>query len=465
MSAQSEKKVQIGYWLKWIVAILLSLAVFLIPTSETMTIQIKLFFMITIFAIMLMAFSFTPVIVTALILPVGYVLCDLAPVEVVFKAWSGQIPWLVMGSFFIAAIMERSGLSYRIAYWCLLRAKGNYTLLMYAAGVAGVVLAAAIPAAIARCVIFCTIMLGLCRAMDFKPYSKEAVCTFLVALIAATGTKLAFLTGANTTILTTGLLENAGYPMSYGTYFWYMGIPQIIYSFICITLALLMFRPDTSKSSREYIQQKYDELGKVGSYEKKTMLMVIATLILLCTDSLHGIDAQWVFLIMMIIGFWPGINLADNDVIKSINWPMVFFITATSSIGDVSNYLGAGELLVNTLSPMMPDSLFGMHAFVFILACLANLLMTPLALISGLATPLIDLAISMDINPIGLTMTLLVSAAEMVLPYEISYGLIVYGFNMMKMKDFIKYGLVKMILCFILTFTLFFGWYKFVGIL
>ncbi len=455
----------ISHWMKWIACLGLSFGVLLIPTTETVTMEIKWFFVITLFAILLMAFGLTNIMTTALIIPVGFMLLKIAPATVVFKAWSTQIPWLVMGSFYIAAIMEKSGLSYRIAYWCLLKAKGNYKLLMYAAGVAGVILAAAIPAAIARTVIFCTIMLGLCNAMEFKPHSKEAACTFMVALIAATGTKLAFMTGANTTILTVGLLEQAGYPMSYAQYFWYMGIPQIVYSFICITLALLMFRPDTSKSSREYIQSKYDELGKVSTYELKTIIMVVITLVLLCTDSIHGIKAQWVFLTMVIIMYWPGIELADNDTVKKINWPMVFFITATSSIGDVSTHLGAGELVVNLLTPMVPHSLVGMHAFVFVLACVVNLMMTPLALISGLATPLIGLATSLGINPVGLTMTLLVAAAEMFLPHVISYGMLLFGYNMISMKDFIKYGAVKMALCFVLMYVFFFPWYKFVGIL
>lgn len=60
--------------IKWIVTIALTLAVYLIPTNDIYTKQISLFFTVTVFGLLLMAFEFFDPLVVSVVMPMGWVL-------------------------------------------------------------------------------------------------------------------------------------------------------------------------------------------------------------------------------------------------------------------------------------------------------------------------------------------------------------------------------------------------------
>lgn len=58
--------------LKWLVAVAIPLIIWLMPVTETFTVQIRLFLMITIFAIAAMVMNLLPNMLVAIILPTLY---------------------------------------------------------------------------------------------------------------------------------------------------------------------------------------------------------------------------------------------------------------------------------------------------------------------------------------------------------------------------------------------------------
>lgn len=466
MSTSSTSKFSASFIIKICLTLALSFAIFLVPTSELITMPLKKFCLVTIFSICLMAFELTPIIVPALCVPLGYVIFKVAGNAVIFKSWTTQIPWLLVGSFIIADVMDKTGLSNRLVYWCLTKAKGKYSLLMYASAISGFILAMIIPASVPRTALYCTIMVGVCKALDFAPDSKEAACTMFVAMISSLGPKLCYLTGANTSILLAGQLEAAGYPVTWAQWCLYSA-PQFLFTILSVTLALFVFKPNvsaTSVNSQDYIEQQYKSLGKMNTTQKKlAVLMTIAILMLIFSDFTK-IAAQWVFLTAGMLCFIPGIDIADKQTTRNMNWPMILLITACAAIGDVAGAVGAGDAIVALLAPIAPNNIWLAYGFEWIIGIVGNLAMTPLAACSTFCIPMIELCKVLGTNPIGVAMMLNVVTNETIFPYEVTSCLCMYGFGYCTMPYFIKFSVIKMIFCIVCTYLMFVPWFMLMGV-
>lgn len=451
--------------IKWSLTILIAIAIMLIPTNEQFTNEIRLFFAITITGILLLAFELTHIFVPAILLPLGYFLFELAPLKVVFGSWTTQAPWLLIGSLIIAEIMDKCGLSKRVAYFCMLKAGGRFKALMMAMMIAGMILAAIVPAALARTALFCALMLSLCRAMDYKPYSKEATIAFIAAYLVSTDVSRMFMTGSNAFLITLGVLEDKGIALSWGEYFWHNGVPAFFYLFAGLFLLLFMFKSDNTASSKEYIQEQYRQLGKMNIVEKKTIVLVGIILVLLFTDSIHGIQAGFVFLMMSVVAFLPGFNLADKTLMKNIDFSMVFLVVGTVAIGNVSTEIGAGNMVVNALLGIIPTGVVGLNITLYSVAFLVNKIFTPLAAVAALMSPVIDLCLSLGYNPLAFAYMFHLGTGNIIFPHEVINALVVFGFGMVSMKDFMKYFAAKSVLALICLLVIFLPWYKFVGLI
>ncbi len=461
---EATKKYSASFLKKWIISIAVTAVLFLLPETEFFTYEVKGFLAITTLAMLMMAMELAHNIVPALLLQIGYYLLKVAPMETVFSAWQNQIPWLVLGSFIIAAIMEQTGLSKRIAYYCMLKAKGRFSALMFASLIAGVLISAFVSSALARTTMLCALMVSLCQAMDYKPFSKEAICAFLVAYVASCDAGLVFMTGGNATLVCVGVLQQLGYEVTFLSYFLQNGIPNLLLDAICVFVALKMFAPKEAKSSEAYIKEQYLALGPISRNEKKAILLLLITVILLLTQNLHKFAPGWVFIFMSWVAFLPGVDLADKQTVSSVNFTMVFLIAATVTIGNVSSYLNIGNAIINAIIPYIPSNLIGINIMVMLIGILGNMAMTPLALASAFTEPLIQLALSLELSPYGIVYVFIIACYQLFFPYEITNALLMFSFGMISMKDTIKFFTVKMIISLIFVVVFVIPYFKLLGI-
>ena len=94
---------------KWVVTILIPVIILLIPVNDVFTWQIKFFSASTLCAILMFAFEILPNLIPAMLLPVVYILANLAPANVVFSPWFGTIPWMFIGAFLFVNILTLLG--------------------------------------------------------------------------------------------------------------------------------------------------------------------------------------------------------------------------------------------------------------------------------------------------------------------------------------------------------------------
>ena len=455
--------------IKWIINILLPAAVFLLPTTDQFTMQIKIFLAITIFNILMMAFDLIPIIVPSLLLPLAYWIFKVADPSIVYHAWGDQIAWIVVGGLFFAYMMNASGLSKRIAYKCMILARGNFIALMFIMIIPGIIIAPFVPAALARTALFCAIMMSLCDALGYKPNSSKAIMAFVVAYIVSANSGWLVMTGSNANIIATTYLQQNGISVDFFSYLLYNFPPELLWIIGSVAIIILMNR-DKNKSEdsahiREYVKEQYASLGKMNSKEAKMLVLMIITFALLLTTNYHSLNAGMIFTLIVIIGFLPGMDLITGKDVSKINFSMVFMVTACVAIGDVSMQLNAGQILMNALMPYAPKSLLALCFFIFFIAFVGNLLMTPLALLAALSMPLITLSQNLGINPEAIIYIFLYSTATLILPYEITAGVVMYGYGMVSMKNFLKNFTAIAIWTLLCIFIFLIPWFKITGLL
>lgn len=88
--------------------------------------NIKVFFMITIFGILAVAFDLMDKLVPSLLMPSLYVLLGVADSATVYSSWASTTVSLAIGSLVMAGCLGECGVLERMAYWLLKKCNGSF---------------------------------------------------------------------------------------------------------------------------------------------------------------------------------------------------------------------------------------------------------------------------------------------------------------------------------------------------
>lgn len=437
--------------IKLAITVILPLFAFLIPTSDYITMDIKIFLVITMIAIISFATESLPQTGVAIALPVAYVVLGLAPGDVVFSAWLNYVPWMMIGGLILSFMLEKTKLMNRIAYHSILLAGASYKGIVLGLTFVGIIMNlfimenSIIPMA--------TLAYGICRAMNLKP--GKASAGIMLAAAFSSLTPLTWLYSADLAILI-GLGASSGGPASIG---WFQVIvrqlPMIVYTLGLGVLCLVLFKPEEKINGKEYFQNELKKMGKMSRDERKALVILIILFALLVTSGITHIEPGWLFASIPCLCFLPGVDLmTDKDVYK-LNWGFIFFIAGCLAIGNVASSLGIGTIVSDFALPLLEGkSYYIFFLFVWVLFFLCNFLLTPLAMMAAFTQPLTELAVHLSIDPTNLYFIILNASDQIIFPYEYALYLLVFAFGMIKMKHFMKAMIFKIILNFVVVFGL-----------
>ena len=434
-------------WLFWGVTILSAIVLLMIPTNEVFTPQLRTFFAITVFCIMLVCFSLTPTMVASVLMVALYVVSGITDAATALSPWAGTTIWMVIGAFAIANVMDECGLLRRIAMWIILRCGGTYTSVMY-----GIYLISCVLAAITFCnhyIVMVAFTFGLVKAFGFKPLSKEAGLMMFMSAIGASVPGNALYSPS-----TLAMLENAA-RVSVGEAFsmpWYiMTQANWLYLLAPILTIFIFSKMYNTKQydayvNKEYFQNELAAMGKMTAVEKKVCVIMCILMAYLLTQPLHKIPVAWGFMTIPWLLWAPGINAGTSNAIQKINFGMMTFMAACMSIGTVGMSLGVAKFVTATLG----TTLGSMSPFGFLAATLgfggaANMVLTPFAIYSTLPVPLTQIGMAIGLNPEAVLMTIRISSDIWFLPHETTSLVVMYGFGMIKMSEFFKLATIKSI--------------------
>ncbi|GCF94244.1 sodium:sulfate symporter [Enterococcus florum] len=422
----------------WIVSVAIPMIIAFLPVSETFTPSLKLFLVITIFVILIIALELLPRLVSAILLPSLYMISGLVPAEVAFGSWTSTTVWMVLGGLIFSNILDETGLLTRIAYYVIRQCGGTYSGAVFGCFFIGIIL---------NVITFCNgwlvasaLVFGVCKAMEMKP-SKEASLVCFAGTIGATGCTVCLYYPGYFSMLEVAIREVIpNYSMPMLTSLKYNGF----FILWCVASILILMKVYNTKNlkihaSKALFDEKYKLLGAMSVKEKKAVVMIVLLLAYLCASSFIGLPAAYGFMAIPFLMFLPRIGIGEPETLGKLNFSMVFFVSACLGIGIVGAEVGFGDFLTGIAVPMLAGKSTLVVCIAFILmGAIANFFMTPYAMLGGLSLPFVQIAATLGINPIAACMCLLYSCELLLLPYESAGNLIMYGYGMMPMKDFVK---------------------------
>lgn len=445
----------------WICVIAAPIIVMLIPTQGVFTPQLRTFSAITLTAILLFAFNILPNFVVAVALPVSYMLLNVAEPNIAFAAWFSNIPWMFMGGFLLANVLERIGLLNRVAFWSIIKTGGTYSGILWGLAIAGIILNLIAPGK--AYVPMAALSFGICKALNFEK-SRESAGIMMGGFFASWFPTF-FLYNPTFAIMPSLGKEVAPVQITWLQYF-INNIPFVLWLAVCIFMVIKLCKPKKQIDIKDYAIQEYSKLGKVSLEEKKSIIVVSLLFIFMFTSDLHGIDVGWGFALIPLLFFIPGINVGKPVDISKINFTMAIFTTACLSIGHVANSLGIGQIIANAVLPLLQGkSVFFVIGAVWLVCVVAKIFLTPLATYATLTVPLTQIALSLGISPLVIYYTMNLSTTEILFPYQWALVLIFMGYNLTSGKDFTRIWGTKMVLSFVFVLAITVPYWMLIGLI
>lgn len=446
---------------KYAVNVILPLAIVLIPCTDTFTWQMKGFLASTIFAICCFAMNTMPSTGIAILLPVFWVFFGISKPETIFSVWQQYLPWVVIGGFLLANVLQRTGLLSRVIYKLVSKTAVSYKGLLIGLAISVGLITQLVGS---HPVLFATIAYGICVAFDFGQSKASAGIMFVTAVSGMVAIQARF----TAPLMLLGTAKSAGFNLDLLGFFesyWY-NLPLIIFWVACVALAIIMFKPEKEISGKEYCKEKLAEMGPMSTQEKKAAFIVIIYLLFIFTSKLHGLSLEWGMAMIPWLFIVPGIGCAEKQDIQKMNFGMIFFMVTCMAIGTVATSLGFGKLLATYATPLLTgQNVYVLFLAIWLILFVCNFAMTPLAMMAAFTVPFLTIAQSFGVDPLAVVYFIRTGFDQVILPYEYANYLIFFGFGVISMKDFMKYMAAKSVLNFVICFALLIPWWMFTGFL
>ena len=145
---------------------------------------------------------------------------------------------------------------------------------------------------------------------------------------------------------------------------------------------------------------------------------------------------------------------------------LVFFATGCLAIANTAAEIGATELLGQILTPLLGKmSIVQILYSILGIGMIGNMLLTPLALVTTLAMPIVQVCTELGFALKAPLLSLFYTVDMLFLPHEVPAYLFIFSFGVMTMKDFIKCHLIKNILFLIFFGVIIIPYWMFMGLL
>ena len=450
--------------IQWAIVVASIIVIMLIPTTETFTGAGRSFLAITIPAILCMIFSLLNNAVIALLLPIIYVTFGVLDFAQAYNAWTGNVVWSALGCFVISNAMERTGLMKRISYRCILWTGASYKGIVYGLIIAGFVIN--IISAGSTGLVFATMAFSysLCKSFDLG--KSKASCGIMLAGMVGMITVGHFIyTPASIGVLLGGVSENVAKP-GYVDFFLQNAIFIPLLFLLGFMITKVMKPEKEISNGKEFFKQQHAAMGKMSKEEIKISVLLIILMVALITEPWHNLDQVSILIIVPMLMYLPGINVGKAEDIQKVNFGTILFIAGCLSIGTAARASGLAQLIANAIFPMVSGLNFWvLIGAIWLFGFIINFLLTPLAAMSAFSAPIAEIATTLGVNPLPVLYSFFQGLDNLLMPYERSFFLVCYGYDVMTLKDFAKVMAWKSVIGFVYIMVIGVPYWKLIGLL
>lgn len=176
------------------------------------------------------------------------------------------------------------------------------------------------------------------------------------------------------------------------------------------------------------VKQRLADMGPMTVQEWKLFFLMLVAITGLLTQEWHGMPGVYVYAFVGMLCYLPWIGLAQPEKVRHLNIGFIVFIVACLSMGAVAVHLGAAKWIADMLVPFMERltptwSILTAYAS----SVTINFILTPLAAVSSMSAPMVEIAQALNINPKPMLFAFLYGLDQYIFPYE--YVLYMYIFS------------------------------------
>jgi anion transporter len=451
---------------KWALSLSLPMLLWLLPLNIPRGMQVYL--AITLWAVITWMFELVDNAISGTLLPVFFILSGVAGAPEAFMGWTSAVPWVTLGGMIFGAVMVSTGLAKRLTFKVL-----TYTGTSFRGVVLGILIISTIitpfmPSITGKVALMLPLIIGVCQVMGIKPKTREASAIMLALFSALWSSGMAYLTGSADSVLLASLVKQyTGLSVTWGTWFYQMSFPALVWTVVS-TLLVFTIRPRNIHIPKDTLKRQYEELGPMTAKQVKAAVMLFALAVALSTDKWHQVNPAWTLLVMSGLVFAPGINLMTReDLYKLVNWPVVFFLAGSMSIGNVAGAPAVGfvKALVGWVMPLLQgvsDSLLTLVVwFVGFLGCFV---LNQFGLSSAFTGPISQIFGEMGLNPFLGAYSLIFGYNQLFFPYQCAPVLLIYACGYLSLTDLFKQMAVRTAAGLVVFLTIVIPYWHWIGL-
>jgi len=461
---------------KWLYLVLafacLAGIMWLVPTSAALKPAAKASLAIAVFAIIIWVTQALDDALSALV--IVFLLAALKATDLAgaFAGYSNTALWLIVIGFIMAACMEKSGLSKRIALFLVNAAGGSAIKVYWAVALVMAVLSFLVPSITARTLLMLPIILGVGQAFGTKP-GESNIVKALLFIVAMSGTMMSIgvLTAHVGNPITASLIQTATKTtISWSQWLKVGAPPAFLLAFVSVYVIQLMWPPEFKDlgKGQDFIRGELAALGKFTGMEAYTLAVFLLTLVLWATDSFHKINVVIIGLFSVILLLWPSRGVMTwKEAQQKVPWNVFVLYGGGLSMGTALATSGAAKWLAGSmLSPIvaMPHAI-QMVILIWFITGLQIFFTGGGPKTTALTPIIIAHAVTIGANPLGFALILGMNMQhQYLLPVSNMPNAVAMGTGHVTTKELMKTGAVMSVLAATFMTAVVFTYWKWLGL-
>lgn len=363
------------------------------------------------------------------------------------NTFSSSVIWLMMGGFFLATALTKTGLDADLLKFTL-RVSGTTPKRILLGLMLTTMVASMLMSNTATTAMVIAAVMPLLTNLGKKSSFTKAL--LLGVPLAASVGGMGTIIGSPPNLIAAGALENAGITIDFLHWMLY-GLPlAIVITIVGYFLLMKLYVKDNQPISVEFLEKDGEQIvtGDLKNKRKIVMVVLLTTLILWMTSSIHHLSVAAVAAIPIV--FLPMSGVMENSDVRGLPWDTLLLVAGGLSLGLslqdtglLSHY--AGKIVTMQLNPLTLLCLFAFISMLFS------------TVMSHTATSALLIPLGMAILPeykmqVSLITGFAVSTA-MLLPVSTPPNAIAYSTGFLDLKDFRVVGSIIGVLGPILVIT------------
>jgi anion transporter len=396
-------------------------------------------------------------------------------IDSLFSTYGGSSLWVIISGFILAEAMKASGLARRIALWIVSALGGDPNRVILSVALANLAIAPLSPSTTAKAFLLLPICNGLIEAFEVeKGKSRYGAGVMMMSMAANNICSAAFLTATVPNPISARYIRDST-GLSLGWVDWLkMALP--------LTLILLaaswlicrwMFKPEVKATpmSLKFIRDLRRELGPFSRGEMLVTFTFSLSLLLLITESRHGLNAGLISLVLSLALFLPKIGVLKlGGFAGSVPWGSIALFAASLFLARAVSRWRVFDPVALGIFEFFHLSRLSYLVFIPFLILLSMFLHLVFTSTTVYATVMMPLIISLtrlhetQIQAAAVPVAFLTPIA-LILPVNTIPNIVFYSSGYFTQKQMILYGLLTSLVSALLIILIGLPYWQFLGLL